>query len=475
MNIGCNGVRFVTVNVEKSRVFFVMFRFFCFSLLSITSVFASDISFQYEFEVQPKVLHVNLTYKPVVKDSTTFKYGSEFYGGMKDLIKSLTKLEASVKFRIDEGNNSVTFYHPQNKPVKIKYDIIDTHKPEQRVVGEMFRPISTDTYFFSLSHTLFLTPQVDEDLKKKSLVSVKLKGRQAFPLFFTGSPTLKPNKRVVLSYSDVMNALLTGATDLHVETRELGGITNYVVLRYDQNTTYNRDRFMKYFDSFLPIMTNFWGNLEGNYYSLVASKFQDITYHDISGTAFKWGFHVKYSGDTILASPSVVNTISHEIVHRYIGAGNISMGENNQWFNEGFTEFTTWHLLTEGGLLDKDYKEKQVKETYNKLINNPVNHTHNDDIMKHFWESKHYELLPYNRGALFAAFMERRIQTLHGSSKTYQDFMRSIKAFVEVNKSILTREDFIRLGSEFLPEEEIRVAFENYVLQGKVIPENLLF
>jgi predicted metalloprotease with PDZ domain len=218
-------------------------------------------------------------------------------------------------------------------------------------------------------------------------------------MYFSFAPELKPGGTITLKLSEGMDALVTGASDLHIEKREMAGIKNYVVLRINEKNRDNLNRFMNYFDSFLPAMTDFWGNLNGSYYSLVASPFLDIDYHDISGTSFNGGFHVKYSGDAILANDAVVYTISHEIMHRYIGSGCVSMGEDNQWFDEGFTDYTTWYLLSQSGIMPSGKLKETVRDTYDKLSANPVNNTPNEEIMKHFWENHDYEKLPYNRGA----------------------------------------------------------------------------
>ena len=341
------------------------------SLLFITLISCSSInnksSFNYTLDIEPNVMHVDMTYSPVVKDSTTFQYGIEFMGGMKNLLESLVNLRSSAEFKIDSSSRKITFYHPDNKPLQIEYDIIDTHKPEQRVVGEMFRPIITDGYFFSLSHTLFLDPDIDKKLEEELMMSATLADNPAFPMYFTFAPELKPGETRTIKLSEGMDALVTGAKDLHIEKKVMAGITNYIVLRINENNSENLTRFMNYFNTYLPAMNDFWGNLNGTYYSLIASPFLDIDYHNISGTAFNGGFHVKYSGDKILANEEVVNTISHEIMHRYIGAGYVSLGEGNQWFDEGFTDYTTWYLLSKSGIMPQDKLQETINDTYKSL------------------------------------------------------------------------------------------------------------
>lgn len=454
---------------------FLIFNFLCALLLGCQSTENTNVKFAYNLDIKPDTMHVCLNYTPIVSDSTTFQYGNVFYGGMKDLLKSMINIRSSVKFKVDSTSSRITFYHPDNNLIRILYDIIDTHKPEQRVVGEMFRPIITHDYFFSLSHTLFLNPDIKESRKDSVLMSVTLEPKPAFPMYFSFAPELQAGKAVTIKLSEGMDALATGASDLHVEKREMSGIINYIVLRISRKNSYNLDRFMGYFDTFLPAMTNFWGNLNGTYYSLIASPFLDINYHNISGTAFKGGFHVKYSGDTILANDEVTYTISHEIMHRYIGTGCVSMGENNQWFDEGFTDYTTWYLISQCGIMTPEKLKENVNKTYKELSENPVKNTPNQEIMKHFWEGKNYEKLPYNRGALFAAYIDKRITELSKGIYSYRDFMRNLKAKAEQKKTLLTVDDFIFVVSKYIPKEEIENSIKLYIMQGEMIPESLVF
>lgn len=437
------------------------------------SAVSANVNLAYYLEIKPNVMHVHLNYFPVLPDSTTFQYGNS-YGGMKDLLNSLVNIQSSVKFRIDSVNRKITFYYHDNTPIKITYDIIDTHKPKHRVVGEMFRPIITNNYFFSLTSTLFLNPDIEKKLHDSLMMSVTLNRNTVFPMYFSFAPELKPGETVKLKLSEGIDALITGASDLHIEKREMAGIKNYIVLRINENNSYNLKRFMNYFDTFLPAMTNFWGNLNGTYYSLVASSFLDINYHNISGTAFNGGFHVKYSGDTILANEEVVTTISHEIMHRYIGTGCVAIDGDNEWFNEGFTDYTTWYLLAQSSIITNERFNEIVKDTYNKLSANPVKDTPNKDIMKHFWEDHNYEKLPYNRGAMFAAYIDKRITELNHDAKTYRDFMCNLKVVAEQNKHLLTVDDFILVASKYIPKKEIETSVQLYIMQGEMIPEKMI-
>ncbi|MFN8206020.1 MAG: hypothetical protein U0T82_01235 [Bacteroidales bacterium] len=402
--------------------------------------------FAYSLKIEPAVMHVRLVYTPVMPDSSSFQYGNLFYGGMTDLLKGMKNLTASVPLRLDTANRIITVFHRNQQPVTISWDITDTHRPEQKVVGEMFRPILTDQYFFSLSHTLFLKPLLEKKLADSLWMSVRLDNDPAFPMFFSFAPEIQSGGIARVKLDEGMDALVTGASDLCLVKRKLEGVCNYIVLRISEKNQYDLPLFLNFFDRYMAAMTNFWGKPRGDYYSLVASPFLDITYHDISGTAYHAGFHVKYSGDTLLSGETRIMTIAHEIMHRYIGAGVVSMGENQQWFDEGFTDYTTWYLLTQSGIMPREKLPEWIGKTYGELAENPFRDTPNDSVMVHFWENHSYEKLPC--GACSQLTWTRAHKWGNrGSDRTFRDFMHKLNAMADQKKDILTPDDFLFIAS----------------------------
>jgi len=422
---------------------------------------AAEAPFSYLIDIQKDTAHIKLKYKPIQPDSTVFIYGDEGYGGMKDLFAGIKKIKSTAKMRLSITERKIVLYHQSNNDITITYDIIDTHRPEQKVVGEMFRPISTANYFFSLSHTLFLTPQISDSLKNELEISVTLSKNNTFPVFCAFAPELSPGKAVVLPYWCVMESLVTGADDLHVEKRRMDGVDNYAVLRIRKDNQYNLPRFMEFFEKFLKAMSKFWGKPDAEFYSVVAGPFLDIDYHEISGTAFMNGFHVKYSGDTVLKNDRTIYTVAHEMVHRYIGSGIITMGGDNQWFDEGFTDYTTWYLCANYGIMPRESLAREVARTKAELNTFGTKDLPNSEVLKHFWEGHEYEKLPYYRGALFAAALDRRLGEI--GKFTYRDMMLALKKCAQSRGGKLTPDDFVGVVSRFIPEAEIRTMMKEIV------------
>lgn len=427
----------------------------------------------YQLEMVPDTIRVQMTYIPQEKDSSVLEYGSPFFGSMKDQMRSVIHLQMKQAYRIDSMAAQVIVYHDDAMPLEISYELIDTHLPRHRVVGEMFRLLINETYFFSLTNTLFLHPMVPDSVQDQHLMEVKAIPHPLYPFYYSFAPELRPGEDAVVSWKKGLNALVMGASDLRLEKRMDGGISNYVVLRIQEKNSYNLDRFMTYTDAFLPAMTDFWGELNGDHYSLIAAPFVDIDYHKISGTAFQDGFHVKYSGDTVLVDEEVVSTISHEIMHRYIGAGSVSMGEQHQWFDEGFTDFTTWYVLMKCGLISESQFYQKIRVTYEELQANPQNQLPNSEVMKHFWEGKDFENLPYQRGALFAAYLQQQLSVPEVSEDRYRQLMRDLKA-ISQEKGSLEPTDLLKGVKRYLPDAPVEEWLDLYIMKGRMLPEDYL-
>lgn len=448
--------------------------FLLIALFSCETNRPNESALIYELNLEPDTMHVRMTYVPVFSDSTVLHYGNPFFGGMKDQVNSLVNLESSVDFKVDTANSEVVVFYEDEKKVHLSYDIVDTHLPEHRVVGEMFRAIITDDYFFSLSNTLFLYPDVADSLQEQLKMSVTSAKSPPFPMYYSFAPDLIPEQTVEISWKKGLNSLVMGASDMQIEKRVFGDIVNYIVLCVDDEHIYNRQRFLTYFDAFMAAMNNFWGEIEGDHYSLIAAPFVDIDYHKVSGTAFQDGFHVKYSGDTVLLDEEVVMTVSHEIMHRFIGAGDVSLGEENQWFDEGFTEYNTWYLSSKCGLISEERYQNKIQETYQQLSENPHKDLPNSEVMKHFWEGKDYERLPYQRGALYAAYLHHQMEVLKQDSLVFQQFMRGLNVAAK-RAHQLTLESFKKETEKYLPKEQVEQSVQDFIINGKMIPQEELF
>ncbi|MBL3655891.1 hypothetical protein [Fulvivirga sediminis] len=445
----------------KSTLFFLAFS---------VSIAIAKPGMVYTFNFEASVIHVSLRYNPIEKNSTVFEYGHKHSHGVSSSLKDLVNLQSNVTFKTDSANNSITFFHPANDIVLVQYDIINTHINAQKSLGDAYKPIITDSYIFSFSNALFLKPILNNRQYHKMKMSVQYTAAKAFPLFFSFAPTLQPKEEVTINLHEGINGVVCGASNLHMEERITGGTKNYIVLCEQSEASQNLPSFMNYIDTFIPTLSEFWGKTQEKVYTIIASPFFDQNHNHISSIAFKAGCHIKYSGDKILTNQEAIISVSREMMQKFIGSDNLAMNSDNQWFNKGFTDYNTWLLLKYSGLISEMDLKNTLSDTYRNLLKNPASTIPKSEILNHSWNNHEDEKLPYQRGALFAAYINKQISSLNEEGKTYQSFMRSL-----MNRSIkknrdLTPKDFLKVASNYLPKKEIEHALQEYIMAGRFIP-----
>ena len=442
-------------------------------LACVTLTVSAQANLDYRFRLDSAALHVTLNYTPVEPDSTLFVYGDLGFGGQTDIFNGIKNLRVSapgtIKVDTLEGSGAIHVYYPGNTPITISYDVTDTHTPEQKVRGEMFRPLIQKDYFYAHEVSIFLIPMFRETDKNNVTQSLQWEKPLPYPIYFTLDPENRGDKIYTGIYKDFQSTLFTGAANLTIDQVNLGNIKNFIVLRIDDSTAYNRPAMKEYFEEYVTALHRFWNNYDGEYYSLVVQPFLDIDYHNSSGIAFHDGFIMKHNNDTILTDYGRIATLSHEISHHFTGHS-VSLGPNEQWFDEGFTDYTTYYLLTAIGMFPPEQYTHEINRILRSLHTSELRNTPNDDIRKNFWKLGDYAWLPYWRGTQFALWLDNKIVTSSDGKYSIRDLLRAcLDAARNKNWEHLTREDFIKAVSKFLPEKEMREAIERYIVNGELI------
>jgi len=413
-------------------------------------------------------VHVKLMYHPVEKDSTRFTYGEPMYGGQNDIITGLTGLTVAkgVKLRFNVAARMISVAYNSDRPLVIEYDINDTHAAEQGTRGELFRPIIMKDYFYCHGINLFLNP-VFRDSTLKASQSVLWKKLPAFRLFQSYDPE---NDGTLLSYGkqeDFMYKLVTGANDMIIEKTKVNGTENYLVMRIRKSVDYNKNEITSYFKKYYEGIRSFWNDTSSQSYSLMLQPFLAVD-HSISGMSLGSGFCGKYSfkTDTIL-NPERIYVLSHEIVHHWIG-GKIHTEDNDQWFEEGFTDYITFYTLVMTGFMTPGQFENRFNNVLKSHYSSRIRYLPNDSVWISYWKMGDYNKLPYRRGAIFAFYLDNQIRLESKGTKNIHDMMLSLfdlcKSKDEGYK--LKMNDFIEIASEYVGKEKIRYEIDRYIIRG---------
>ena len=105
-----------------------------------------------------------------------------------------------------------------------------------------------------------------------------------------------------------------------------------------------------------------------------------------------------------------------------------------------------------------------------------VREVHNDSIGKLFWTDNKIRNLPYQRGFIFAFYLDNQIRLGSNNTKTLRDFLLDLKmkanskedSLVEI-EGPLTLKEFMDVGAQYMDKESLQFDVEKYVIEGKLI------
>lgn len=148
----------------------------------------------------------------------------------------------------------------------------------------------------------------------------------------------------------------------------------------------------------------FWGDSDANYLicvTLFDSLDQGISYR---ATCLKNGITVGFTGNLDPNTTQAQRLFAHELTHNWIG---IKLRppdpeENYYWYSEGFTEFIAWKILHDNQWIDTEEYVKHYNEVLRNVYLSKFRNSSLTEIQENFWKDREAQVLPYDKGSLFA-------------------------------------------------------------------------
>ncbi|MBM4013582.1 MAG: hypothetical protein FJ293_01270 [Planctomycetes bacterium] len=136
------------------------------------------------------------------------------------------------------------------------------------------------------------------------------------------------------------------------------------------------------------------------------------------------GFPLTPGSDTRLRVSSL---LAHELFHHWNGllVRNRDDPEGlTYWFSEGFTEFFTRRLMVRSGIWSVRQWLAEWNRCLARFARSPVKAAPAERIVADFWKDRDVSDLPYLRGAIVAALLDREIRAASDGERSLDDFMR---------------------------------------------------
>jgi hypothetical protein len=135
------------------------------------------------------------------------------------------------------------------------------------------------------------------------------------------------------------------------------------------------------------------------------------------GVGLMNSFVVTYDQDT--KSDSLKFTLAHEMLHTFAPA--LGEGLETEWFSEGLAVYYQRLLPLRAGAITPDAFLADLNETAARYYTNALNTVPNDQIAPRFWEDTRIRVLPYDRGAMYMAVVDKRLRKASGGKRSLDD------------------------------------------------------
>lgn len=159
-------------------------------------------------------------------------------------------------------------------------------------------------------------------------------------------------------------------------------------------------------------------------------------------------------------------TLSHEMVHTFVGSLDSDAPLAELWFSEGLAVYYQGLLPLRAGLISRATYLEDRNVTAARYYTDKLKTTPNRDIPGQFWVDTRVRVLPYDRGALYFAGLNATIRTASDGKRSLDDLLLAFLGRRDEGKP-LTRQAWVRLVTRKVGKPAKR-AFTD-LMQGKPV------
>lgn len=422
-----------------------MFKFYSLITFSLLILFEfkaqGDVDFNYTIKLvsegKEKGCEVTLTHHTKHSKVTMFSLPQIWGVNSSSDYLQVKKVEGAKQIKPKNDQQTLRFKHKENATIRLTYFVKSLVMDSIYHQREEFLPNVQKDYFVLFTNSIFI---VLADTSKQTYSfeinwldypsAYKHKPQTSFGDGFT--QTLKQ-----LPISAIQNGVLVGGD---YETIAFNDPIKNRLIRYIYRSTwqFNPQTMANLVFSTFDSQQKFWNDYSTKVYNVFMSPAHSENEYDMSynGTGLHNSFNVIALNNGNTNPKNMGYLFNHELMHHWIG-NTILNGvdeELSYWFSEGFTDYFTYYNMRESQLISEDGFYDKMDSVFTFHYGNDLRNAVNDSIKPNFWKRGYYGKLPYNRGNIFAYYLDHLIQTKTKGSVRLVDVMQKMMAEALVEK-----------------------------------------
>ncbi len=182
-----------------------------------------------------------------------------------------------------------------------------------------------------------------------------------------------------------------------------------------------------------------------------------------NGVAAPMAFVVGYNART--TPQSVQYLLGHEMTHTWTAA------DIGKWYSEGNAVYYQTQLPWRAGLMPIEKRLADINLTAARYYTNDVRAAPDAEVLPKFWSDMRYNVLSYDRGAIYFAVLNGKVRRASGGKRSIDDLIRAMVQLDREEKTI-TEQTWIDMLQKELGDEGLAI-HSGMMTEGlRLVPES---
>jgi predicted metalloprotease with PDZ domain len=435
----------------------------CFLLISCFSLAAPAPTLTYTISPLKKGSYEAFLIEMKMKGSATGRtllsipYETGLYRP-QDHFRIIDVVNSRKHQRVVNDSSSYLIEHKPNASLTIKYIVENALKDSLPTFNEVYAQMLTNKYFYLLGNYVWAIPQDSSG----ALYNISLQWKD-FPAdwsYLSSHSGNGANQKFRVSLADLQNAVYMGG-DFRIYKEVINGKPLYLGVR--SQWSFSDEQVFDLVRKTVRAQRAYWNDYDVDYYTvgLLPVKFADPNERSMDGRGFANTFVTAGTNSNALKIGDLVFLYNHELMHHWFGhVLNQAEPENAfKWFHEGFTDYFAHAAMLDEGLFDQQEFKQRINAVFAAYYNDSTHQWTNEKLEKDYWSSPAMKILPYQRGLLFAFYLNESINTHTKGKSSLKQVVQQLLAEAKVNKKPFSVNRFLQLlqqatGQDYTPQLE---------------------
>lgn len=384
----------------------------------------------------------------------------------------IKKVKGAKLVKYKKGNVRLDLKHKENATIQVTYFVKSLVKDSVYGHQQEFLPNVQENYFVLFTNSILLT-LLDTTNQQYSFDINWID----YPSNYINKPQTSFGDGLAQSLnfmeiSELQNGVLVGG-DFKTITYSDTERDRKIRFIYRSKWKFEPQQMADLVISTFKFQQSFWNDYSTKEYSVFMSPAHAENEFEMSynGTGLHNSFNVIATNNGNTNPENMAYLFNHELMHHWIG-NTIQNGvdeELSYWFSEGFTDYFTYYNMRESKLISEDEFYLRMDSVFTAHFGDDLCTAINDSIKPNFWKHRYYGKLPYNRGNIFAYYLDNLIQFKTQGKVKLVTVMQKMMQEALIKKRPFDK-NWLNETVKELAGFEILELIEKHIMKGELIP-----